>query len=164
MQFSSYFWFVLLFLCHAFSVQFSRSVVSDSLWSRGLQNARPPCPSPLPELAQTHVHWVGDAVQPSHPLLSPSPAFNLSQLQGLFRWGSSSHQVAKVLSFSFSISPSNEYLGLECLTVFWWPKVFSALEMLLACLLYIQWDYWNFLPRVGENNLTCLNKVLLFSC
>ena len=118
----------------------------------------------LLKLAQTHIYWVGDAIQPSSPLSSLSPAFNLSQLQGLFRWGSSSHQVAKVLSFSFSISPSNEYLGLECLTVFWWPKVFSALEMLLACLLYIQWDYWNFLPRVGENNLTCLNKVLLFSC
>ena len=52
----------------------------------------------LPELDQTHVHWVGDAVQPSHPLLSPSPpAFNLSQHQGLFRWVSSSHQVVKVL-------------------------------------------------------------------
>ena len=51
-----------------------------------------------PELAQTHVHWVGDAVQPSHPLLSPSPpAFNLSQHQGLFQWVSSLHQVAKVL-------------------------------------------------------------------
>ena len=52
----------------------------------------------LPELAQTHVHWVGDAIQPSHPLLSPSPpAFSLSQHQGLFQWVSSSHQVAKVL-------------------------------------------------------------------
>ena len=52
----------------------------------------------LPELAQTHVHWVGDAIQPSHPLLSPSPpAFNLSQHQSLFQWVSSSHQVAKVL-------------------------------------------------------------------
>ena len=52
----------------------------------------------LPELAQAHVHWVGDAIQPSHPLLSPSPlAFNLSQHQGLFQWVSSSHQVAKVL-------------------------------------------------------------------
>ena len=40
----------------------------------------------LPELAQTHVHWVGDAIQPSHPLSSPSPAFNLSQHQGLFQW------------------------------------------------------------------------------
>ena len=52
----------------------------------------------LPELAQTHVHWVSDTIQPSHPLLSPSPpAFNLSQHQGLFQWISSSHQVAKVL-------------------------------------------------------------------
>ena len=52
----------------------------------------------LPELAQTHVHWVGDAIQPSHPLSSPSPpAFNLSQHQGLFQWVSSSYQVAKVL-------------------------------------------------------------------
>jgi len=54
----------------------------------------------LPELAQTHVHWVSDAIQPSHPLLSPSPpAFNLSQHQGLFQWVSYSHQVAKVLEF-----------------------------------------------------------------
>ena len=54
----------------------------------------------LPELAQTHVHWVSDTIQPSHPLLSPSlPTFNLSQEQGLFQWDSSSHQVAKVLEF-----------------------------------------------------------------
>ena len=65
------------------------------------------------ELAQIHVHRVSDAIQPSHPLLSPSPpAFNLSQHQGLFQEVSSSHQVAKVLEFSFSISPSNEYSGL----------------------------------------------------
>ena len=54
----------------------------------------------LPELAHTHVHWVGDAIQPSHPLSSPSPlAFNVSQHQGLFSGVSSSHQVAKVLKF-----------------------------------------------------------------
>ena len=54
----------------------------------------------LPELAQTHVHWVGDAIQPSHPLLSPcSSAFDLSQHQDLFQWVSSLHQVAKVLEF-----------------------------------------------------------------
>ena len=54
----------------------------------------------LPESTQTHVHWVGDAIQPSYPLLSPSlPAFNLSQHQGLFQWVSSSHKVAKVLEF-----------------------------------------------------------------
>ena len=54
----------------------------------------------LPELAQTHVHWVSDAIQSSHSLSSPSSlAFNLSQHQGLFHWVSSSHQVAKVLEF-----------------------------------------------------------------
>ena len=54
----------------------------------------------LPALAQTHVHWVSDAIQASHPLLSPSPpAFRLSQHQGLFQWISSSHQVTKVLEF-----------------------------------------------------------------
>ena len=52
----------------------------------------------LPELAQSHVHQVSDAIQPSHPLLSPSPpAFNLSQHQSLFQWVSCSHQLAKVL-------------------------------------------------------------------
>ena len=54
----------------------------------------------LPEFTQTHVHWVGDAIQPSHSLLSPSsPALNLSHHQGLFKWVSSLHQVAKVLEF-----------------------------------------------------------------
>ena len=60
--------------------------------------------------AQTHVHWVGDAIQPLHPLLSPSPStFSPSQHQGLFQWVSSSHQVAKVLEVQLQISPSNEY-------------------------------------------------------
>ena len=54
----------------------------------------------LPELTQTHAHWVSDAIQPSHPLSSPSlPTLNLSQHQSLFKWVSSSHQVAKVLEF-----------------------------------------------------------------
>ena len=53
----------------------------------------------VPEITQPHVHRVGDAIQPSHPLLPPSFAFNLSQHQGLFQWVSSSHQVAKVLEF-----------------------------------------------------------------
>ena len=64
----------------------------------------------LPELALTHVHRVGDAIQPSHPLSSPfPPAFSLSQHQYLFQQDSSSHQVAKYWSFSFRISPCNEY-------------------------------------------------------
>ena len=54
----------------------------------------------LLELTQTHVHQVSDAIQPSHPLSSPStPAFNLSRYQGLFQWVSSLHQLAKVLEF-----------------------------------------------------------------
>ena len=70
----------------------------------------------LPEFTQTHVHWVNDAIQPFHPLLSPSPpALNLSQHQGLFKWVSSSHQVAKVLEFqlqhqSFQWAPRTDLL------------------------------------------------------
>ena len=69
----------------------------------------------LLEFTQTHVHWIGDAIQPSHLLLSPSPALNLSQNQGLFKWVSSSHQVAKVLEFqlqhqSFQRNPRSDLL------------------------------------------------------
>ena len=85
------------------SVQFSHSVVSDSLWPHEPQHTRHPCPSPTHGVYATLVHWVGDAIQPSHPLSSPSPpALNLSQHQGLFKWVSSSHQVAKVLRVSAS--------------------------------------------------------------
>ena len=68
-----------------------------------------PVPHQLPESTQTHVHWVGDAIQSSHPLSSPSPpALNHSQHQGLFQWVSSSHQVAKILvSASTSVLPMN---------------------------------------------------------
>ena len=67
----------------------------------------------LPELTQTLVHQVGDAIQTSRPLSSSSPpAFSLSQHQGPFQWVSSSYQVAKYWSFRFSISLSNEYSGL----------------------------------------------------
>ena len=84
------------------SVQFS-SVSQSCLTLRDPMDCSTPG-SPvhhqLPEFTQTHAHWVGDAIQPSHPLSSPSPpSFNLSQHQGLFRWVSSSHQAAKVLEF-----------------------------------------------------------------
>ena len=87
-----------------------------TLWPYRLQHARPPCPSPTPGVTQTQVHWVSDAIQPSHPLLSPSAAtFNLSQHQGLFKWVSSSHQVARLLEFqlqhqSFQWTPSTDLL------------------------------------------------------
>jgi len=67
----------------------------------------------LPEFTQAHVHWVSDAIQPSHLLSSPSPpVLNLSQLQGLFQWVSSLHQEAKELELQLHHYPSNEHSGL----------------------------------------------------
>ena len=87
----------------------------------------------LPELTQTHVHWVGDAIQPSHPLSSPSPsAFSLSQHQGLFQRVSSSHQVAKILELHIeywssilnsSISPSIKYSKLISFRIDWFDHL-----------------------------------------
>ena len=74
----------------------------------------------LLELAQTHVHRIGDAIQSSHTLLSPfPPAFNLSHHLGLFQWVSSSYRWPKYWSFSFNISPSNEYSGLISFRMDW---------------------------------------------
>ena len=87
--------------------------MSDSLQPCGLQHARLPCPSPTPELAQTHVHQVSDAIQPSHPLWSPPPpAFSLSPASGSSNKSVLHIRWPKYWSFSFSISPSNEYSGL----------------------------------------------------
>ena len=80
------------------SVQFSHSVMSDSLQPMDCSKPGFPVLHQLLELAQTHVHWVSDAIQPSHPLSSPFlPAFNLSQHQDLLLRVYSIHQVAKVL-------------------------------------------------------------------
>ena len=82
------------------SVQFSHAVMSNSLQSHELHHAKPPFHHQLPEFTQTHVHRVDNAIQPSHPLSSPSlPAPNPSQHQNLFQWVNSSHEVAKVLEF-----------------------------------------------------------------
>ena len=94
-------------------IQFSRSAISGSLWPMDYRTPGLPVYHQLPEFIQTHVHWVGDAIQPSHPLSPPSPpTFNLSQNQGLFQWVSSSHQVTQVLELQLQISPSNDYSGL----------------------------------------------------
>ena len=99
-----------------YSVQFSHSVVSNSLQPHGLQHARPPGPSPT----QTQVHWVGDAIQPSHPLSSllllPSifPSIRVFSNESVLhiRW-------PVYWSFSFNISPSNEYSGLISFRMDW---------------------------------------------
>ena len=98
------------------SVQFSRSIAQLCLTLCDPMNRSTPglpVHHQLPEFTQTHAHRLADAIQPSHPLSSPSPpALNPSQHQGLFQWVNSSHEVAKYWSFSFSISPSNEHTGL----------------------------------------------------
>ena len=84
------------------SVQFSSVAQSSLTLCDHMDCSTPgfPVHHQLPELTQTHVHWVGDDIQPSHSLLSPSPpAFNRYQHQGLFHWVSSLHQVARVLEF-----------------------------------------------------------------
>ena len=99
------------------ALQFSRSVVSDSetAWTAAHQSSLS-----IPQLAQTHVHRVGDAIQPSHPLSSPSPpALNLSQHQGLFNESALLIRWPKYRSFNFSISPSNEYSGLISFRIDW---------------------------------------------
>ena len=74
----------------------------------------------LPEIAQTHDHWLGDAIQPSHTLLLTfSLALNLSQHQGLFQWVRTSHQVAKVLELQLQHQSSIEYSGLISLRIDW---------------------------------------------
>ena len=80
-------------------VQFSWSVVSDSLWPMNCSTPGLPVHHQLPEFTQTHVHQVGDAIQPSHPLLSTSPAPNPSQHQSLCQWVNSSQEVARLLEF-----------------------------------------------------------------
>ena len=102
------------------SVQFSCSVVSNSLWPMNHTTPGLSVHHQLPESTQTHVQWVADAIQPCHPLSSPSPpALNISQYHGLFQWDSSSHQVAKYWSFSFNISPSKELPGLISFRMDW---------------------------------------------
>ena len=91
--------------------------MSNSLWPHGLKHARPPCPSPTPRVYPNSCslsRWC----HPSHPLSSPSPpAFSLSQLQGLFKWVISSHQVAKVLEFQLQHQSSQWTLRTDLLAV-----------------------------------------------
>ena len=96
---------------HISSVQFSSVTQSFLTLCDPMNRSTPGLPvhHQLPEFTQTHFHQVSDAIQPSHPLSSPSPpAFNLSQHHGLFKWVSSLHQVAKILGFQLQhVFPMN---------------------------------------------------------
>ena len=111
---------------------FSCLVMFDSLWPHDCSTPGFPALHYLPQFAQTHVHWVTDAIQPSHPLSPASPpAFNLSQHQGL-----SNESVLRIMWLkysSFSISPSNEYWGLISFRIDWFelPAVQGTLKSLL---------------------------------
>ena len=97
------------------SVQFSSVAQPGSTLYDSMDCSMPGFPvyHQLLELAQTHAHQVTDVIQPFHPWSSPfPPAFNLSQYQGLFKWVSSSHQVAKGLELQLQHQSFNEYLGL----------------------------------------------------
>ena len=105
-----------------FTVQLSSVIQSCPTLCNPMNCSMPglPVPHQLPEFTQTHVLWVGDTIQPSHPLLSPSPpALNLSQHQGLSKWV----RWPKYWSSSFNIRPSNEHPGLisfriDCFDIF----------------------------------------------
>ena len=101
------------------SIQFSSVTQSCPTLCDPMNQSTPGLPvhHHIPEFTQTHVHWVGDAIQPSHPLLSPSPPVpSPSQHQSLFQWVNSSHEVAKVLEFqlqhqSFQWTPRTGWIS-----------------------------------------------------
>ena len=108
-------------VCECF-IQFSSVAHSSPTLCNPMDYNTPGLPihHQLPEFTQTHVHWVSDAIQPSHPLSSPSPpTFNLSQHQGLFKWVSLHIRWPKYWTFSFSVSPSNEYSRLISFRMEW---------------------------------------------
>ena len=115
------------------SVQFSSVAKSCLTLCDPMNHSMPGLPihHQLPEFTQTHVQWVGDTIQPSHPLpFSSPPALNVSQNQGLFKWISSPHQVAKVLEFqlqhqSFQWTPKTDLLGWISLQSKGLSRVFS---------------------------------------
>ena len=107
--------------CPRISVSFSSVAQSCPILCDPMNHSTPGLPvhHQLPEFTHTHVHWVRDGIQPSHPLSSPlPPAFNLSQHQGLFQWANSSHEVARVLEFqlqhqSFQWTPRTDLLAVQ---------------------------------------------------
>ena len=105
---------------HTNMLLFCCSVVSNSLWPTDCSMPGFLVHHHLPEFSQTHVHWVGDAIQTSHPLLSPlPPVFYLSQHQGLFSWVGFSHQVTKVLALELQHQSFQWIFRTHFLRIYW---------------------------------------------
>ena len=122
------------------SVQFSPVRLFATPWTAARQAS---LYHQLPEFTQTHAHWVGDAIQPSHPLSSPSPpALTLSQHQGLFKWVNSSHQVAKVLEFQLQQPTRKNRIE---------NKIFSIIK-----------EYWYYLHKLRQQNYSTLVYPCIF--
>ena len=119
----------------------------------------------LPEFTQIHIHQVGDAIQPSHPLLSPSlPAPNPSQHQGLFSESALCIRWPKYWSFSFSISPSSEHPGLISFRMDWLDllAVQGTLVLYFMCSSgYASTSVSQFIPRCATE---CDCSTLFFTC
>ena len=126
--------------------------MSDSLLPHESQHARPPCPSPTPTVHSDSHPWVSDAIQPFHPLSSPSPlAFSLSQHQGLFNKSVLCIRWPKYWSFSFSTSPSKEHSGLISFRIDWFDlfavqgtlsRVFSTITVQKHQFFDAQFSLW----------------------
>ena len=127
---------ILYHLSHQASVQFSSVTQSCLILCDPTDCSMPGLPvhHQLLEPTQTHVHWVSDAIQPSHHLSSPSPpAFNLPSIRIFSNESSLRIRWPKYCSFNFSISPSNEYSGLISFRINWFDLL--AVQGILECLL-----------------------------
>ena len=122
------------------SVQFSRSVMSDSLWTYESQHARPPCTSPklMSTVYSTHVHWVGDAIQPSHPLSSPSPRLQSFPASGSFQ-------------MSQLFTPDGQSIGVSALA--------SVLAVNIQDWFLLGWTGWISLQSKGISRVFSNNTV-----
>ena len=122
----------------------------------------------LPEFAQVHVHWIGDAIQPSRSLLSSSlSVFSLLQHQGLFWWVSSLHQMAKVLELQLHINPSNECSGLISFKLDWFDLLlFKGFSRLFSSITVWKYQFFGIQPSLWSNShirTRLLERPLLFS-
>ena len=128
----------------------------------------------LPELAQAHVHWINDAIQPSHPLSSLSPpALSLSQHQGLFQWVGSSHQLAKVLEFqpqhqSFQWTPRTDSFRIDWLDLLAVQRTLKSLLQHHSSKASILWHSAFFIvqfsyPYMTTGKTTALTRWILVS-